>query len=141
MRKEREELAKLRAEADKLKQEAQARIDAEAETKRQAEIEERRKAEEAERIERQRIAREEAERVAAEQAAADLAASEDERARRERNRPDAEKLREWEKNAQESLHLLFESAGANSDASAQFANIAVSLQNSVEFAIFYLIGE
>lgn len=130
MRKEREELAKLRAEADKLKQEAQARIDAEAEAKRQAEIEE-----------RQRIAREEAERVAAEQSAADLAASEAEQARRERNRPDAEKLREWEKNAQESLHLLFESAGANSDASAQFANIAVSLQNSVESAIFELIGE
>ena len=141
LRKEREELAKLRAEADKLRQAEQARIDAEAEAKRQAEIEERRKVEEAERVERQRIAHVEAERIAAEKAAADLAASEAERARRERNRPDAEKLREWEKNAQDSLHLLFESAGANSDASAQFANIAVSLQNSVESAIFELIGE
>jgi DNA repair exonuclease SbcCD ATPase subunit len=141
LRKEREELAKLRAEADKLKQEAQARIDAEAEAKRQAEIEERRTVEEAARIERQRIAREEAERVDKEKAAADLAASEAEQARRERNRHDTEKLREWEKNAQESLHLLFESAGANSDASEQFANVAVSLQNSVESAIFELIGE
>lgn len=124
LRKEREELAKLRAEAERMRQAEQARIDAAEEAKIRADAEE--------------FLAEECAKLDAEQTALELAASEAEQARRERNKPDAEKLREWH---EESIKNLKSMECLESTKDLHFKNVIYLIEDAVNREIRMMVGE